>query len=66
MGVVAGTSHVVERVGRIGSCPMVGGAHIDGIGAMVNGSDGDFGVTGGRQQFYEGRLGHEVVVWAAA
>ena len=48
VGVVTGAAHVVKCVGGIGSGPVVGCAHIHGIGAMVNGGNGDVGVAGWR------------------
>ena len=58
VGVVAGAPHVVERVGRIGARTVMGCTHVHRIGTMVYGGDGDVGVAGRSQQFYEGRLGH--------
>ena len=47
--VVTSAPHVVERVSGIGTGPMMRCTHIHGIGAMIDGGDGNVGVTGGRQ-----------------
>ena len=58
VGIITRAAHVVERVGRVGAGTMMRSAHVHRIGTMVDGGDGNVGVTGWRQQLYVGGLGH--------
>ena len=59
MGIITCAPHIIKAVGRFGPGTMMGRPHINGIGAMVDGGDGDVGITCGCQQFYvQGAFGH--------
>ena len=62
VGVIAGPAHVIQRVARIGTRAMMRRTHVHRISAMVDGGNGNVGVTCGRQQLYEGRLLHKAVL----
>ena len=55
--------HIIDAVRGIGTRPVVAGTHIHGIGAMVDGGNGNVGVPCGSQQLYVNRLVH--VAWSA-
>ena len=62
VSVIAGPAHVIQRVARIGTRAMMRRTHVHRISAMVDGGNGNVGVTCGRQQLYEGRLLHKAVL----
>ncbi len=50
VGIAAHLAYVVDGVGGGGTCAMIGTAHVDGIGAAVDGGDGHLAVAGGSKQ----------------